>query len=225
MRGSIKPFIVIMISMSLILSLLSCSIRGNINDRSISVKTAKTAPLDAEPGVCYDKSKVQAKSAQIEALVYTGTDIDNKWVTHITTTINQPAKWLKKKKIGLCRKPESEDCLRWVLERTKQPVSYYTVTDTTMNKEFELQYLEADNPIPHFNLEWRSVVCEKNIHKAIPEIQLYLIEHQYELPLPLSGLWDEYTQNQLFLFQEDNLLPIGNINHETLDYMGIVLDL
>lgn len=62
--------------------------------------------------------------------------------------------------------------------------------------------------------------CEEQVDKKpILAVQKALSERGYNNPL--NNIMDNETKNALVKFQKDNYLPIGNLNLETLDALGI----
>lgn len=65
---------------------------------------------------------------------------------------------------------------------------------------------------------WTEVVCEKDVTSAISQVRTKLIEMDY-----ISG--EESSKSDILLalrsYQRENHLPIGNLNLETLDMLGV----
>ena len=69
--------------------------------------------------------------------------------------------------------------------------------------------------------EWREVVCGNNITKGlIKNIQNALREKGYD-PGEENKSFNAETKAALKIFQEDNRLPVGQLDFETLDSLGI----
>ena len=207
------------LSITLLFVISSCYVNGNLNNGHGS----GINPTNAEPGACYAKSKI-LQSTTIEALVYTGIDTDAPTVQLVTDIISPAGgtKWVKKKADKNCRSRDPNDCLVWCLEKTpEETVSYYTVIDTTINKEFEYLNLIADNIEPSYVNEWRRVVCADRMNRVIDEVQFYLLDYGFDISTPLTGKMDEETKTALWQFQKDHNLPIGSLNYETLSFMDI----
>ncbi|MGF1532738.1 MAG: peptidoglycan-binding protein [Bernardetiaceae bacterium] len=69
--------------------------------------------------------------------------------------------------------------------------------------------------------KWVEVVCDKDINRnLILEVQKALKDKGYD-PGPLDGVMGAQTRAALKRFQEENNLPVGNMNKETMRALGI----
>ena len=101
-------------------------------------------------------------------------------------------------------------------------INYY-LTDTTITNEYYIEEIEILKlKEKGGNLFWYEVICKDDLTKdKIEKIQLKLIElgivTEFNKPTgTLGSLW----MNKLMLFQQENELPVGNLNLLTLDYIG-----
>ena len=94
--------------------------------------------------------------------------------------------------------------------------------DTTQSKNFELRKIERN--VVHKkggNTEWKQVICENDITKPIvDQIQNALRDLGYYNEDNNNKL-DSKTKSALTDFQRENRLPIGQLDYETLDVLGV----
>jgi len=71
--------------------------------------------------------------------------------------------------------------------------------------------------------EWKEVICEAEIDSLlISKLQSALIALGYDEELPeANGKMNHITRNNLVQYQRDHKLPIGQLDLETLDHLGI----
>ncbi len=180
-------------------------------------------------GECYAKCLIpdQLEKYSDEYPIYTGNELEEE-VEIITKRIEvSPAstKWVKKKADKNCRSADPKDCLVWCLvEIPAEVVELKILADTTQSANYELQNIEQAHLIKKGgHTEWKAVLCEKDISKqVIGQIQSALRANGY-YQAEDSFMIDQETKNSLKKFQEDNNLPIGNLDYETLDVLGVVI--
>ncbi|MCB9262632.1 MAG: peptidoglycan-binding protein [Flavobacteriales bacterium] len=71
--------------------------------------------------------------------------------------------------------------------------------------------------------EYREVVCNKNItNDLVRQVQMALMAKGYDVgPARADNIMGKDTKNALIKYQQDNGLPVGNLNKETLKHLGI----
>lgn len=181
-------------------------------------------------GKCYAKCLYQDKiiTEKEEFIVYTGNPNEEEVDLIEKEIIIRPAstKWVKKKADKNCLSSDPDDCLVWCLVDEEPIVRVVSIlADTTKTKNFKKEVIEREvNRIPGRSFEWKEVVCEQNISKElIKRIQQALASNQHYIG-GIHGEFDSMTRKSLLAFQEKNALPIGQLDFETLDVLGIVLE-
>ncbi len=120
------------------------------------------------------------------------------------------------------------------------PAEYRTITKTVITRPAETKEI----PIPAEYksipkkiiadsgkyMEWKEVLCEPNrastpavVEKftyTITQLQQTLLDKGYN-PGPIDGVIGSKTNAALEKFQQDNSLPIGGLNKDTLDALGL----
>ena len=71
--------------------------------------------------------------------------------------------------------------------------------------------------------DWREVLCESKITTyTIRQIQESLIASGYDIgPAGADNVLGSATRAALMQYQRDNNLPVGNLNIETLESLGV----
>ena len=87
------------------------------------------------------------------------------------------------------------------------PAEYRTVTKRTIKKKGGFS-------------EWKEVVCPGKISNAIEQVQKALIKKGFD-PGPVDNILGPKTRAALIQFQEENNLPHGNLDLETMAKLGI----
>lgn len=72
---------------------------------------------------------------------------------------------------------------------------------------------------PQKYVRWSEITLGCRVSYSIRQIQEKLIEKGYDCPL--NNILDKATKQAVIQFQEDNHLPIGRLDHETLTILGI----
>lgn len=184
--------------------------------------------IPTKPGACYAKSKIQAKTLnELLAILplYTGSSTENDIELDTVSYEVQAAstKWVKKKSNKNCHSPNPEDCLVWCLVEQESIVKpFIIVKDTSRTKQFEMTkiYSEAVDPSGEYTA-WVEVICETNMTEQLTkDVQGFLYLENY-LSGNITGKFNEETKSALIKYQEQNNLPIGQLDFETLDSMNI----
>ncbi len=164
-----------------------------------------------------------------EYTVYTGNENEEDVEVIAKQIVIQPAqtKWVKKKADRNCLSNDPDDCLVWCLVEEKPKVrTVYVLADTTQSKNYKVEKIEKEvNRIKGRSFEWKEVACEEDLTPAvIGEIQRALYANRY-YEGETSSEFDSATKNALINFQEDSNLPIGQLDFETLDALGVVVNI
>ena len=184
--------------------------------------------MPSEPGKCYAKCLIPEKGTEKlvgEFLVFTGENTDVEGVVYREiVTREKGSKWEKKKADRNCLSSNPEDCQVWCLVETpKESVEFFEVIDTNLVKEFKKEeiYTKYIDQKSGFT-QWKEVVCEKDVtKKLLNDIQQNLSLKGYPMEESKKGKFDEATKAALKNFQKDYDLPIGSLNIETMEALGV----
>ena len=151
--------------------------------------------MPSEPGKCYAKCLINSKYETITDMewVYTGTDF-------------------------------SIDGIEEYVYKTGVEVEvYFVVKDTSIVKYFEEFSFDYKVQIEEGFREWREILCYKNITVHLyRNIQKALISNGYYVgPNGADGQLDATSRAALVHYQKDFNLPIGSLDIETLEHMGV----
>ena len=131
-------------------------------------------------------------------------------------------KWVKKKSPN-CRSYNENDCLVWCLVPQPEKIERLKIlTDTTQSKNYEIRIIEKEILKEKGGFtEWKEVLCTDDVTpEIITTIQKALIKEDFYKG-PLTGTMDQNTKSSLDDFQKFNYLPIGNLDVETLEVLGM----
>lgn len=204
------------------LFIISCGSMSEVN----SGRNYSNNKLPNEPGKCYAKCLVHDKYATYEEvlLVYSGEDMNREGV-ELEKIIFKPAttKWVKKKSPN-CRSADPNDCLVWCLvDEPEVSKEYLIVRDTNLVKDFKreiVNYRELEQAGGF--TEWKEVVCEADLNESLYQnIQLALIANGYLQDTIPDGKIGKTTKEALVKYQKSNELPVGSLDLETLDHLGV----
>ena len=185
------------------------------------------ADMPSEPGKCYAKCLIpdQTEIYYEELFMFTG-NIDNTdaAIETIQYQVTEPStKWVKKKADKNCLSDDPEDCLVWCLvEVPAEYESITVVTDTTTTREFQVVDIEKERLVMEGGYtEWREVICEKDIdHFLVEAVQTALQERGFYNGT-IGGKMNNRVKEALVAFQTSNGHPVGQLDVETLDGLGI----
>ncbi len=160
-----------------------------------------------------------------EYIAYTGNELEEDVDVVVKKIETKPAtsKWIKKKADKNCLSADPDDCLVWCLvEIPAQYKNYKILLDTTQSKNFEIRTIEYEEIIkPGGFTEWRAVLCESEITTSrVIQIQ-EILESKGLYEEEIHGRIDKYTREALVAFQKENNLPVGQLDYETLDVLGV----
>lgn len=224
----------VLLFLILLVSFNSCAILKTITDEeyySSSDSQARTDSNFNKPNGCYAKCLMPPDFEVEEAEpypVFTGAFLENtEYTEEILIQISSPGtKWVKKKADKNCLSANPEDCLVWCLVNVPGLTKTITVvTDTSKTEDYEYRNIEKVTKIEgEGGTEWRAVVCENEISSSlIRKIQLELKRRDYYIG-ELSSVFDPKTKSALVALQRKENLPIGNLDFDTLDFLGVEID-
>ncbi len=186
--------------------------------------------IQFKDGKCYAKCVVPyiPEGDYDEYAVYTGDHLEEDVELEDMEIVLQEktTKWVKKKADRNCLSADPKDCYVWCLVDIPEKIERFTVLiDTTQSNQFELKRIYKNaNPDKSASIEWKEVVCENDVTESlVVKIQNSLNENQYYNEA-INGNFDAITKNALISFQIDNKLPQGQLDFETLDALGVVVE-
>ncbi len=197
-------------------------------NRSRGITQQRQAGMPPGPG-CYSRCMIpdQYESHSTPIIEYTGDKYNDPNVEPKRIIVKEASsKWVKKKTDKNCLSNNPDDCLVWCLVENKgEFYDYYTVVDTTLNKEFINKEIEYEVLISRGGYtEWKQVVCDVQISKKLyRDVYSALIERGYSIGGNINhieGFMPE-TKAALIKFQKDNNLPMGQLDLETLALLGV----
>ena len=130
---------------------------------------------------------------------------------------------MKKKSNKNCFSDDPNDCLVWCLvEIPAEYEEYKIVKDTSQTSDYELVEVQEKSlaRVGGFT-EWRTVLCKAQITNAmVNDIQMAL-KNQELFSSDITGNICPNTKSALTKFQKRNKLPVGQLDFETLDALGV----
>lgn len=196
--------------------LYACSVTNTgLNDNR-----HETLDIPTGPG-CFAKCSIPDEYAKVPCSIieYTGDDYDHPNVRKDTLILKQPRQvWVKNEH----QQRESE----WSLvDESGQYIDYYTIVDTSLSKEFVINNnFEKEVIVKKGGFTaWQQVVCD---HDLSPKLYSDLSD-----ALTLKGyVSDSETlergtidsiKERLVQYQRDSNLPVGQLNIETINHLGV----
>ena len=188
--------------------------------------------LVKEPGKCYAKALIsdQYQVDSIDYILYTGVQEyeENEVQIEDVTVVIRPAttKWVKRQADRNCLSADPNDCLVWCLvEIPEETMEYTTLVDTSLSKNFEVRQYKTRNMVRKGGFtEWREVLCNYQVTTDVVEqIQNQLLSLGYD-PGPSDTVMGTRIKAALTKYQKSNSLPVGQLDMETMDMLGISFD-
>lgn len=193
-------------------------------------------PEDREPGKCYAKALILPiyDIYEEEFPVYIGDEPEKIDLDTIELVLQaETTKWEKRKANRNCLSKNPEDCLVWCLiEVPEKIVTIVYMLDPSQSdmvdwEVYEVKELDEEGG----HTEWREVICSNKLTPAIVrQIQVALQNEGYydntsskkeqDHPLYTTHL-DVQTKAALTKYQKNNGLPVGQLDIETLQALGI----
>lgn len=157
--------------------------------------------------------------------VYTGNETEEDVDLIEKEIVIQPAttKWVKKMADQNCLSADPNDCMVWCLVNEDPIIRRVAVlADTSQSKNFIKEVVEREvERIKGRSFEWLEVVCEEDQTTSfVQSIQKSLQDKRY-YDGSVNGALDQMTRKAIVSFQEESDLPIGQLDFETLDALGI----
>lgn len=182
--------------------------------------------MPSEPGKCYAKCLIPDKYEYFEKelTIYTGENTDREGVVLETIAIKPATKKWEKKKNDDCKSADPNDCLVWCLiDIPEITEDYYLVIDTSIVKEYTVEKVNyAERVRTGGFTEWREVVCAVDVTKRFYlNVQMALIEKGYGESVVPDGKISKSTKEALVRCQKENSLPVGSLDIETLQFLGV----
>ena len=192
---------------------------------SINAQIRERPPMGT-PGKCYAKClvKMESDTVMIEYPVYVGENPKKSIVRNIRhEVVPAKTKWVKKPDPN-CRSAKPEDCLMLCLEEIS-PAQYIDLVVAKKPKKHDvkdIEYQQYPQIRPQTNVtDWREVLCENQINKSlIKQMRNKLFMMGYDLAEGKAVL-DSKLRAALTDYQKKNDLPIGQLDLESLDALGI----
>ena len=225
------------ISFFLLLSILisACHVQNETvwQDGPSLKPTTRSAPsndigkMPNKPGACFAKSQMPGLTTKefVAVLpIYTGeAKINEVELDTIDLQLQEGGtEWVKKKADLNCLSADPDDCLVWCLVEKETIVEQFIVVkDTSQSKHFKMT--EIFNEVQNYegNLAWVEVLCASKLTTSlINEVQGFLSQNNY-LSGTINGKMNNKTKEALKKYQKENSLPIGQLDFQTLDLMGI----
>lgn len=138
-------------------------------------------------------------------------------------------KWQKVPSVQKCLSLDPDDCLVWTLKETDPVYEYITVVRQVKKVppedivwEYYVKFIPKANQKNYANTEWREVLCNSQITDSVLEqLNKSLYDHGQTNVNPNWSTMESQTTDALIQFQKDHALPIGNLDFETLDALGV----
>ncbi len=147
---------------------------------------------NARPGKCYSKCQIVHSYDTVTHFIYTGQEFDDPLLEKLASDV-------------------------YLADASDSSTTFWRVTDTIQIKDFEPRTFRVADA----TIEWREVLCgEKVTALTVRQIQLALQKRNYYTG-DLTRTIDKKTKSALANFQRDHLMPIGNLDLETLTVLGI----
>jgi len=145
-----------------------------------------------------------------------------------TLVLKEPiTKWIKKKADRNCLSADPNDCTVWCLVESVpgETAHFQYVKNTSKTTEFEMQTFTVYTKIKT-EFEEVQVVCKSDIDDAlIKNVQSRLSELGYFIAPNIKVNMFDKIKSALSNYQNDNDLPIGHFDYQTLNHLNIVKEL
>ena len=198
---------------------------------------SRDLPTKQKPGACYAKCLISKNkdtknfSSELkEYPVYIGSTPDKVKTKTITIEIKPPMQtWIREIKSN-CESKNEEDCLLWSL--TDTPGEYMeleVLKNKRKLKEEDWAYREvelfmSDNSAKaavENSTDWREVLCASKMSKEfIKDLKKELADRGFEHDSETQN-YDARTKSAVKKYQQYNELPIGQLNFETIEKLGL----
>ena len=188
------------------------------------------APMPQKPGACYAKCLIEDKVVLSETVypIFTGnpenTEIALDTVDHVKKEAGTT--WIKKKVEEGCKAKNKEDCLVWCLVEVPEEIeTIVVVRDPSTTNEYNMVSMaQFDTSEAGGSTQWKEVVCDNHITKGlIFDLQTVLTEETQVSGFKgeIDGEMNPETRTALVNYQKVKGLPVGQLDFETLNELGI----
>lgn len=186
---------------------------------------AQTDAPVPENGKCYAKCTLVDKVEVVGQTypVFTGRGPTQVDLDTLQWTEEAHTEWVKKRAEPNCRSANPEDCLIWCLVQVPaQTRSAVVVRDTAQTKDYVWEDFSTKTLVERRNeVKLCEVLCgERVTADVVLQLRKALRSNGYETTESGNQL-DTGLKDQVQRYQFDQGLPIGGLNFETLDSLGI----
>lgn len=199
----------------------------DLNSNNTAAASRAEEGMPSKPGSCFAKCLIpdQFNESTHEFAIYTGGDekLDIELDTIQFEKSPETTEWKKTKADKNCLSANPEDCLVWCLVTIPAELkTLVVVKDTSLTNKFLLVNETRKEFVKQGGFtEWREVICDNKLSKSIKiKIQEELTMRGYD-PGSTSGFLDKQTRTALEKFQKDNGYPVGQLDFESLDGLGV----
>jgi len=130
--------------------------------------------------------------------------------------------WVKKPSKN-CQSLDPDDCLIWCLEvKEQKTITINEVQDTSILKDYKEKSVVVTRMLNDNYQEWVRVVCESDMNQLlILSVSDSLRVNGYSVPFNCRKSVNCLVE-PLRKYQKARSLPMGSLNHATLDSLGIM---
>ncbi len=189
------------------------------------IKLSKEQTIDAE-GVCWQECIMPTiyKDEVTTYHVYTGDasleEVELEEV--VVETKPAVAEWEKRKKPGNC-KSKKDDCYMWCFVKKPAETKTWTILkNPSQSENFEIKEISKKVLVKKGGyIEKQRVVCdEKMTESLVMELQQELENQKFNTGAPAKKL-NAFVREGLHKYQRANNLPVGMLNFQTMDKLGV----
>jgi hypothetical protein len=196
---------------------------------SICIAQPGDAPKDSKPGSCYAKCLINdygILDGQTSFPIFIGDDATGILLDTIEIKSKESTiKWMKKKTHRNCLEINPEDCLVFCMVEIPNKIdTIIVVVDTSVTDDYAWETFDTSKSIVKGNhTEWREVVCGQEIEDGFfNTLAAALDKHGfYVVNWEEKNVFMTELKAKLQEFQRANRLPIGVLDLETLEYLGL----
>lgn len=157
--------------------------------------------------------------------VFTGNESDESVDLEEISIEIKPAstQWVKKKADRNCLSADPNDCLVWCLVESPAETETFTILkDTSQSTNFEVKEIVKKKLIKKGGyVEKQKTICDDKVSAdLVMNLQLMLDKQKYETGPPTQTI-TTLLKSGLYKYQKDNNLPVGILNLQTLDKLGV----
>lgn len=153
---------------------------------------------------------------------YKGTDKNAIGVKKIEVVLQkETTRWIQKIDYINCLSIKPDDCLIWCIVKVPEITDLIFIADTLIQKNFEAFIYRPDVPYKvNQRNEWKEIVCSDDITDELYEdVRFALKTKGYDMVS--DGHFNLITMSLVLEYQKDNNLPIGYLNLDTMNSLGL----